>query len=103
MTDKEPPEITPDAFSEELHALESGNITLIMPVGALTRRLAITSIKFHGTSVELSTASGEVLTFPASQAAEIRRSHDVQGGRSFVRYEVTFPLGDYFALIAETI
>ena len=99
MTNLPSTAITADELSQELRALNSRTITLLMPVGALTRRLAITSIVLHGSSVELNTAHGEVLTFSSTDRAEIRRSIDVNGNQKFTRYELTFPLGEYFALI----
>jgi hypothetical protein len=48
----------------------------------------------------LNTAWGEVLTFTVTDNAEIKRIEDHQEGRNVTRYEVTFPLGDYFALIS---
>ena len=51
--------------------------------------------------IELNTASGEVLTFTVSDHAEIKRTREVHGERHVTRYDVTFPLGDYFALIID--
>ena len=66
MTDKQPPEITTDDFVNELQAVNSGNMTLLSPMGALTRRLPITSIKIHGVSVELVTLPLFTLFFNVS-------------------------------------
>jgi hypothetical protein len=35
-----------------------------------------------------------------TDTAEIKRIEDHQEGRTVTRFEVTFPLGDYFALIS---
>ena len=85
MTDKLST-ITAEAFLQELRSFEPGSITLLMPVGALTRRLPITGMEFHDATVHLHTSHGEV-------------PRDVDGDRNFTRYEFTFPLGHYFALI----
>jgi hypothetical protein len=71
-----------------------------MPVGALVRSVPIVSIQGHHPVVEMSTASGEILTFTVTDTSEIERIRDLQAERNVTRYEVTFPLGNYFALIS---
>jgi len=87
-------------FWQELQSPGLRQIRLVMPVGALIRSVPIVSIQGHHPVVELNTASGEVLTFTVTDTAEIKRIEDYQEGRNVTRYEVTFPLGDYFALIS---
>jgi hypothetical protein len=70
-----------------------------MPLGALVRSVPIVSIHGQHSVIELNAPSGEVLTFTVSDNAEIKRTHEVHGDRQITRYDVTFPLGDYFALI----
>jgi hypothetical protein len=101
MTDTQPVTITAAEFWQELQALELPHVRLVMPVGALVRSVPIVSIQGHHPVVELNTASGEVLTFTVSDTAEIKRFRNLQGNRNITRYEVTFPLGDYFAVISE--
>jgi len=91
--------ITADELSRELRTISSSEIVLLMPVGPLTRKVPIASIDFHAATVELRATFGETLSFPATDNAEIRRSLDVTNDRKFTRYELTFPLGEYFALI----
>src|SRR5262249_37329779 len=93
--------ITAAEFWQQLQSLECRQARLVMPVGALVRSVPIVSIQGHYPVVELSTPSGEVLTFTVSDAAEIKRIQNLQGGRSITRYDVTLPLGDYFAFISE--
>ncbi len=100
MTESQSATITAAELWQELQSLKSEQLRLVMPVGALVRSVPITSIQGHHPVVELKTASGEVLTFTASDTAEIKRVREVQGARNITRYEVTFPLGDYFALIS---
>jgi hypothetical protein len=92
--------ISATQFWQELQSSALQQIRLVMPVGALIRSVPIVSIRGHHPVVELHTASGEVLTFTVTDTAEIKRIEDHQEGRTITRYEVTFPLGDYFALIS---
>lgn len=87
-------------FWQELQSPELQQIRLVMPVGALIRSVPIVSIQGHHPVVELNTAWGEVLTFTVTDTAEIKRIEDHQQGRNVTRYEVTFPLGNYFALLS---
>jgi hypothetical protein len=95
MTEAQTNTITATEFWQELQSLDFRHVRLVMPVGALVRSVSIVSIQGHHPVVELNTAFGEVLTFTVSDSAEIKRIRD----REITRYEVTFPLGDYFALI----
>ena len=94
--------ITATEFWQELQSLDLRHVRLVMPLGALVRSVPIVSIQGHHPVVEMNTASGEMLTFTVSDNAEIKRSRDRRGERTVTRYEVTFPLGDYFALISES-
>jgi len=99
MTEPQSTTITAAEFWQEIQALDSQHLKLIMPVGALVRSVPIISIRGHHPVVELNTAYGEVLTFTVSENAEIQRVRDSREERNSTRYDVTFPLGDYFALI----
>ena len=72
---------------------------MVMPAGALVRSVPIISIQRYHPVIELNTSYGEVLTFTVTDNAEIQRVRNLQGERHVTRYDVTFPLGDYFALI----
>jgi hypothetical protein len=100
MTETQSSTITAAEFWQELQSLELHHVRLVMPVGALVRSVPIVSIKGHHPAVELNTASGEMLTFTVSDSAEIKRIREIKAHRNVIRYEVTFPLGDYFALIS---
>jgi hypothetical protein len=100
MTEPQSTIITAAEFWQELQSLDTQHLRLVMPVGALVRSVPITSTQGHHPVVELNTAYGEVLTFTVSDNAEIQRTRNVQGERHTTRYDVTFPLGDYFALIS---
>ena len=100
MTEARSTTITAAEFWQELQSLDPQHLRLVMPVGALVRSVPIISIQGHHPVVELNTAHGEVLTFTASENADIQRVRDLQGDRNTTRYDVTFPLGDYFALIS---
>jgi hypothetical protein len=100
MTESQSTTITATELWQELQSVNLQHLRLVMPVGALIRSVPIASIQGHHPVVELKTASGEVLTFTASDNAEIKRIREVQGERNVTRYELTFPLGDYFALIS---
>src|ERR1700674_5382736 len=100
MTEAQSTIITASEFWQELQSLDSQQLRLVMPVGALVRSVHIISIQTHHPVVELKTAYGELLTFTVSENAEIQRIRDLQGERNITRYDVTFPLGDYFALIS---
>ena len=93
--------ITAAEFWQQLQSLECRQARLVMPVGALVRSVPIFAIQGHYPVVELNTGSGEVLTFTVSDTAEIKRTQNLQGERSITRYDVTLPLGDYFAFISE--
>jgi len=99
MKESQSATITAAEFWQELQFQNPQHLRLVMPVGALIRSVPIASIQGRHPVVELHTASGEVLTFTASDNAEIKRFREIQGTRNVTRYEVTFPLGDYFALI----
>ena len=101
MAESESTTISAAELWQELQSLKFQQLRLIMPVGALVRSVPIVSIQGHHPVVELKTASGEVLTFTASDSAEIKRITEVQAARTITRYEVTFPLGDYFALVGD--
>ena len=100
MTEPHSTVITAAEFWQELQALDAQHLRLVMPMGALVRSVPIISTQRHPPVVELNTAYGEVLTFTVSDNAEIQRVRSVQGERHTTRYDVTFPLGDYFALIS---
>jgi hypothetical protein len=100
MTEAQSTTITASEFWQQLQSLDPHHLRLVMPVGALVRSVPIVSIQRHHPVIELNTACGEVLTFTVSDNAEIQRTHDIQSERSVTRYDVTFPLGDYFALIS---
>ena len=100
MTGAQSTTITAAEFWQELQSLDSQHVRLVMPVGALVRSVPIVSIQGHHPVVELNTAYGEVITFTVSDTAEIQRIRDLRGERNVTRYEVTFPLGDYFGLIS---
>jgi hypothetical protein len=100
MTEPQSTIITAAEFWQELQALDAQHLRLVMPMGALVRSVPIISTERHHPVVELNTAHGEVLTFTVSDNAEIQRVRSVQGERNTTRYDVTFPLGDYFALIS---
>jgi hypothetical protein len=96
MTEAQTTTITATEFWQELRSLDFQHVRLVMPMGALVRSVPIVSIQGHHPVVELNTAFGEVLTFTVSDSAEIKRIQD----HRTTRYEVTLPLGDYFALIS---
>ena len=100
MTEPTSTTITATEFWQELQSLDSPHLRLVMPAGALVRSVPIISTQGHPPVVELNTAYGEVLTFTVSENAEIQRTRSVQGERHTTRYDVTYPLGDYFALIS---
>lgn len=91
--------IVASEFWDDLQSKQLQHIRLVMPMGALVRSVPITSIQGHHPVVELNTAFGEVLTFTVSDSAEIKRTRESHGERTVTRYDVTLPLGDYFALI----
>src|SRR5690348_11740088 len=99
MTNKASTIITADEFCEELRRQSSPTLMLLMPVGALTRRLPIHALEVHASNVELRASQDEVLSFSTANLVEIRRSIDIEGNREFTRYELTFPSGHYLALI----
>ena len=100
MTEPQSVTITAAELWHELQSMNLHHLKLVMPVGALIRSVPIVSVQGHRPSIELHTASGEVLTFAATDTAEIKRVSEVQGERKILRYELTFPLGNYFALIS---
>jgi len=100
MTGPQSTIITAAEFWHELQSLDAKHLRLVMPAGALIRSVPIVSVRGHDRVVELNTAYGEVITFTASDTAEIRRVREVKDERTVTRYEVTFPLGDYFALVS---
>ena len=99
MTEAQSTTITAVELWEELQSQKLEQVRLVMPLGALVRSVPILSIHGQHPVIELNTASGEVLTFTVSDHAEIKRTREVHGERHVTRYDVTFPLGDYFALI----
>jgi hypothetical protein len=99
MTEAQPTTITAAEFWQELQSLDFQHVRLVMPIGALVRSVSIVSIQGHHPVVELNTAFGEVLTFTVTDSAEIKREIKHTRDHQITRYEVTFPLGDYFALI----
>ena len=100
MTEEQSTTLTAAEFLRELQSLDSRHVRLVMPVGALVRSVPIISIQGHHPVVELKMDSGEMLTFTVSDTAEIKRTREVRGERNVTRYDVTFSLGDYFALIS---
>ena len=106
MTQAQSTTITAAELWDELQSQKLEHVRLVMPMGALIRSVPIVSIhaqqRVHGQHpvIELNTASGEVLTFTASDHAEIKRTREPHGERHVTRYDVTFPLGDYFTLIS---
>ena len=106
MTEAQSTTITAMELWDELQSQKLEHVRLVIPVGALVRSVPIVSIQgqhpVHGQHpvIGLHAASGEVLTFTASDHAEIKRTREVHGERHVTRYDVTFPLGDYFTLIS---
>jgi len=88
MTEPQATIITAAELWHELQSLDAQHLRLVMPVGALIRSVPIVTVQGHDRVVELNTAYGEVITFTASDTAEIRRVREVKDERTVTRYEV---------------
>ena len=99
MNDSQSTTITATEFWEDLQTQKLEQVKLVTPLGALVRSIPIIAIHGQHSAIELNAPSGEVLTFTVSDNAEIKRTREVHGERHITRYDVTFPLGDYFVLI----